>query len=100
MNEPTLPAIGFLGSGAIVEALITGLCTAIFAAVCQEACGKTRDGVHTMATVSTPGGVNMQALALLDERGAFAAWAETLTILLPRLAGTISKPAPIDHNPE
>lgn len=35
--------------------------TNMFAAVCQEACGKDREGVHYMATVSTPGGINLQA---------------------------------------
>lgn len=48
--------------------------TSMFAAVCQEACGKNRGEVHYMATVSTPGGINMQALELLGKAGAFEAW--------------------------
>ena len=52
--------------------------TNMFAAVCQEACGMDKEGVHHMATVSTPGGINMQALELLDAAGAFTAWQQTL----------------------
>lgn len=65
--------------------------TNMFAAVCQEACGKDREGVHYMATVSTPGGINMQALELLGQAGAFDAWYETLKPIMVRTAGNIPK---------
>lgn len=65
--------------------------TGMFAAVCTEACGKTREGVHTMATVSTPGGINMQALELLENAGAFRAWTETLEPIMARTAAGIPR---------
>lgn len=65
--------------------------TNMFSAVCQEACGKDRAGVHYMATVSTPGGINMQALELLNKVGAFDAWYETLKPIMVRTAGSIPR---------
>lgn len=65
--------------------------TSMFSAVCQEACGKDREGVHYMATVSTPGGINMQALDLLEKAGAFDAWYETLKPIMVRTAGSIPR---------
>ncbi|WP_293008830.1 MULTISPECIES: NAD(P)-binding domain-containing protein [unclassified Oscillibacter] len=66
--------------------------TNMFAAVCKEACGKDKEGVHLMATVSTPGGINMQALELLNNAGAFDAWVETLRPIMVRTAGDIPRP--------
>lgn len=77
--------------GVPVEAA-TPYTTNMFAAVCQEACGKDKDGVHLMATVSTPGGINIQALDLLGKADAFDAWAETLRPIMVRTAGDIPKP--------
>lgn len=76
----------------VPEDAATQFATNMFAAVCQEACGKDRAGVHTMATVSTPGGINMQALDLLGKAGAFEAWVETLKPIMVRTAGSIPKP--------
>ncbi len=66
--------------------------TSMFAAVCTEACDKDKDGIHHMATVSTPGGINMQALELMGNAGAFKAWADTLRPVMVRTAGDIPKP--------
>ena len=76
--------------GVPVDAATTYV-TNMFAAVCQEACGKDKDGVHYMATVSTPGGINMQALDLLGKAGAFKVWQETLDPIMVRTAGDIPK---------
>lgn len=65
--------------------------TNMFAAVCQEACGKDRAGVHTMATVSTPGGINLQALDLITKAGGFQAWVDAMKPVLVRTAGSIPK---------
>ena len=65
--------------------------TNMFAAVCQEACGMDKEGVHHMATVSTPGGINMQALELFDAAGAFTAWQQTLDPIMVRTSFGIFK---------
>lgn len=65
--------------------------TSMFAAVTQEACGKDRAGVHTMATVSTPGGINLQALDLIGRAGGFRAWVDAMRPVLVRTAGSIPK---------
>jgi pyrroline-5-carboxylate reductase len=69
----------------------TQFVTNMFAAVTQEACGKDREGVHTMATVSTPGGINLQALDLIDKAGGFQAWVDAMKPVLVRTAGSIPK---------
>ena len=66
--------------------------TNMFAAVCQEACGKDREGVHYMATVSTPGGINLQALDLITKAGGFQAWVDAMKPVMVRTAGNIPKP--------
>ncbi|MBR0172668.1 MAG: NAD(P)-binding domain-containing protein [Lachnospiraceae bacterium] len=76
--------------GAPVEAA-TQYTTNMFAAVCEEACGKDKAGVHHMATVSTPGGINMQALELLHKDKAFDIWYETLKPIMARCAEGIPK---------
>lgn len=48
--------IDWAASQGAPEDAATEYITSLFAAVTQEACGKDRAGVHTMATVSTPGG--------------------------------------------
>lgn len=63
----------------------------LFAAVCQEACGKDRKGIHTMATVSTPGGINLQALDLIGNAGGFQTWVDAMKPILERTTGSISK---------
>ena len=65
--------------------------TNMFAAVCQEACGKDKDGVHYMATVSTPGGINMQALELIGKAGGFQAWVDAMKPIIVRTAKDIKK---------
>lgn len=66
--------------------------TSMFAAVCQEACGKDREGIHHMATVSTPGGINMQALELIDKADGFDSWIKALRPIMIRTAGSVPKP--------
>ena len=75
----------------VPEDAATKYVTNMFSAVCQEACGKGRAGVHYMATVSTPGGINMQALDILNAAGAFGAWYEVLKPIMVRTAGSIPK---------
>lgn len=65
--------------------------TNMFAALTQEACGKDRAGIHTMATVSTPGGINLQALELIDKAGGFDAWVEAMKPVMVRTAGSIPR---------
>nr|WP_308505767.1 NAD(P)-binding domain-containing protein [uncultured Agathobaculum sp.] len=65
--------------------------TNMFAAVCQEACNKDREGVHYMATVSTPRGINMQALELIGNAGGFQAWVDAMKPIMARTAGNIPK---------
>ena len=65
--------------------------TNMFAAVTQEACGKDRAGVHTMATVSTPGGINLQALDLITKAGGFNAWVAAMKPVLDRTAENIPR---------
>lgn len=69
----------------------TDYVTNLFAAVCQEACCKNKDGVHYMATVSTPGGINLQALDLINKAGGFEAWINALNPIMLRTAGDIPK---------
>lgn len=65
--------------------------TNMFAAVTQEGCGKDRAGVHTMATVSTPGGINMQALELIGKAGGFQSWVDAMGPVFERTVGDIPK---------
>lgn len=81
-----------ISEGVPVDAA-TQYVTNMFAALCQEACGKDKAGVHYMATVSTPGGINMQALDLIGKAGGFDAWVEAMKPVLVRTAGTIPKPS-------
>ena len=85
--------IDWAASEGVPEETATAYVTSMFAAVCQEACGKNRGEVHYMATVSTPGGINMQALELLGKAGAFEAWPEVLKPIMVRTAGDIPKPS-------
>lgn len=78
-------------SESVPEAAATQYVTNMFAAVCQEACGKDREGVHYMATVSTPGGINMQALELIGNAGGFQAWVDAMKPILTRTAVNIPK---------
>ncbi|MGN1014966.1 MAG: NAD(P)-binding domain-containing protein [Butyricicoccus sp.] len=64
----------------------TTFVTNMFAAVTQESCSKDRSGVHTMATVSTPGGINMQALELITNAGGFQAWVDAMRPVMARTA--------------
>lgn len=78
-------------SEGVPEEAATTYVTNMFAAVCQEACGKGKDGVHYMATVSTPGGINLQALDLITKAGGFQAWVDALKPVMVRTAGDIPK---------
>lgn len=59
--------------------------TQFFRAISEEAVRQTPEGIHTMATVSTPGGLNMAARDSIDKAGGFAAWRDALEQLKPRL---------------
>ena len=76
--------------GVPVDAATTYV-TNMFAAVCQEARSKDKNGVHYMATVSTPGGINLQALDLIGRSGGFQAWVDAMDPILVRTAGNIPK---------
>ena len=78
-------------SEGVPEGAETEYYTYIFAAVTQEACGKDRAGVHTMATVSTPGGINLQALDLITKAGGFDAWVNAMKPVFARTAENIPK---------
>ena len=77
--------------GGVPETAAVEYVTNMFAAVCQEACGKDRAGIHKMATESTPGGINMKALELLGQAGAFDQWYEVLRPIMKMTAGAIPK---------
>lgn len=66
--------------------------TNMFAALSQEACGKDKDSIHYMATTSTPGGINMQALELITQAGGFQIWVDAMKLVIIRTAGNIPKP--------
>lgn len=78
-------------SEGVPENAATKYITSMFAAVCQEACGKDRAGVHHMATVSTPGGINMQALELIDAAGGFDTWIDAMRQIQIRTSNGIPK---------
>ena len=78
-------------SEGVPEDAATQYVTNIFAAVCQESCNKDRAGVHTMATVSTPGGINLQALDLIGKAGGFQAWVDAMKPVFIRTVGSIPK---------
>ena len=59
--------------------------TALFKALAEEACMTDVDGVHTLATVNTPGGINMQAVDQITEAGGFKSFADALDGILKRL---------------
>lgn len=44
-----------------------------------------------MATVSTPGGINLQALDLIDKAGGFDIWVEAMKPVLARTTEGIPK---------
>lgn len=75
----------------IATEIATQYITHMFAAVTQEACNKDRAGVHTMATVSTPGGINLQALDIIDKSGGFDVWTDAMKIILRRTAHNIPR---------
>lgn len=83
--------IDWAASQGVPEDAASEYITNMFAAVTQEACGKDRAGVHTMATVSTPGGINLQALDLIDKAGGFDAWVEAMKPVLARTTEGIPK---------
>ncbi len=83
--------IGWAISEGVPADAATAYVTNLFAAVTQEACNKDREGVHTMATVSTPGGINMQALELITNAGGFQAWVEAMKPVMARTADGIPK---------
>ena len=75
----------------VPEEAATKYVTNMFAAVTQESISKDKAGVHHMATVSTPGGINMQALDILNENGGFTKWAETMIPIMERVGEGIPK---------
>lgn len=83
--------IGWAQSEGLSAEQATGYVTNFFAAVCQEAIRQDRTGVHTMATVSTPGGINLQNLELIDAAGGIKAWADAIRPVFARTVGDIPK---------
>ena len=65
--------------------------TGFFASVCQEAARQDRAGIHTMATTSTPGGINMQNLELIRAAGGFEAWGNAIRPVFARMVEHIPK---------
>ena len=47
--------------------------------------------MRTMATVSTPGGINLQNLELIDAAGGIKAWADAIRPVFARTVGDIPK---------
>lgn len=82
--------IEWLCKNGLPEALAADYVARFFQAVSLEARGLTREGIRTMATVSTPGGINLAARDSLAHAGAFAAWKQAMDEILPRLLGTVS----------
>lgn len=65
--------------------------TRMFAALSAEAMNEDREGVHRLATVQTPGGINLQALELIREAGGFQAWVDAMGPIFQRAAGDIPR---------
>lgn len=55
-------------------------------ALADEAVMTDADGVHTLATVNTPGGINMQAVEEIGNKGGFNSFYEALDSILNRLS--------------
>ena len=60
---------------------VTGFCSAVF----QMALSENREGIHTRATVSTPGGMNMTYLEHLQAADGFRPWQEGIAKVMHRL---------------
>lgn len=69
----------------------TAYVTSFFQAIGQEAAGQDFEGVHTLATVATPGGINLMAGDMIRQAGGFATWEDAMTAALNRLAANIPK---------
>ena len=69
----------------------TDYVTNFFASVCQEATRQDRDGIHTMATVSTPGGINLQNLELIRAQDGFDIWVRSMREVFARVVENIPK---------
>lgn len=61
--------------------------TALFCALSDETRGVAPEEVHTLATVNTPGGINMQAVDQITNAGGFKAFGEALDGILARIRG-------------
>jgi len=58
-------------------------------AIGQEAAEQDYDGIHTLATVATPGGINLMAGDMIGRAGGFEAWGSAMDEALKRLAKNI-----------
>lgn len=56
-----------------------------FQALCAQAAGASEEELHTLATVTTPGGVNYRVKDAIEGTGGFQCWAEPLNEVLERL---------------
>lgn len=56
-------------------------------ALADESIMTDADGIHTLATVNTPGGINMQAVEEIGNKGGFKAFSLALDSILRRLKG-------------
>lgn len=77
--------IQWISAKGIPEDIATNYTTNFFLAVCQEAVRLDRYGVHTMATVSTPGGLNLMAKDIIEKLGGFDAWQAAMLPVLQRM---------------
>lgn len=63
-----------------------------FHSVCEQAIQLDEEGVHVMATESTPGGINLLVKDLISQQGGFDMWAKAMVPVLDRLAANIPQP--------
>lgn len=61
--------------------------TSLFKALSEETLEMDADGIHHLATVNTPGGINMQAVSKITEEKGFEAFKMALDDILKRIRG-------------
>lgn len=64
-----------------------GYTSYLLRALADESIMTDAHGIHTLATVNTPGGINMQAVEEIGNKGGFEAFSEALDSILKRLKG-------------
>ncbi len=65
--------------------------TSFFTAVCLESLRKDREGIHSMASSGTPGGINLQNLELINAAGGIKAWADSINPIFARTVENITE---------